>query len=162
MEFSSTPEEREEAISNCLDVISADYDDMVKLVARSPLILEEADIDLRSLTAQLVRPNLIFVRLVFLIFYFNQSSFLPMASNDSNPVARTITISVIDYYHRFRAYQASHPFPSFYYTVSMYVREWVGITNDEDWEEYIFQVRVLAPYILYSPFLISSYLGYWS
>ena len=61
MEFSSTPEEREEAISNCLDVISADYDDMVKLVARSPLILEEADIALRSLTAQLVRPNLIFL-----------------------------------------------------------------------------------------------------
>ena len=68
MEFSSTPEERGEAIRNCLDTISADYNKMVKLIARAPLILKEADIALHSLTAQLVRPNLIFVRLVFLIF----------------------------------------------------------------------------------------------
>ena len=69
MEFSSTPEEREEALHDCLEVILADYNEMVELVARSPLLLEEANIALRGLTAQLVRFNLIFVRLIFLIFF---------------------------------------------------------------------------------------------
>ena len=55
MEFSSTPEERDEAIRDCLDVISDDYNEMVELIARSPLVLEEANVALRGLTAQLVR-----------------------------------------------------------------------------------------------------------
>ena len=63
MEFSSTPEERDEAIRDCLDVISDDYNEMVELIARSPLVLEEANVALRSLTAQLVRLTLVFVKL---------------------------------------------------------------------------------------------------
>ena len=60
MEFSSTLEEREEALHDCLEVILADYNEMVELVACSLLLLEEANIALHGLTAQLVRSNLFF------------------------------------------------------------------------------------------------------
>jgi len=70
-----------------------------------------------------------------------------MYDSDNDPVARIITISVIDYCHRFRAYRALYHFPSFYYPLSMYVREWVGITSDFYWDVYIIQVLVLSPYI---------------
>ena len=63
-------------------------------------------------------------------------------------MAHIITASVIDYCHRFRAYHARYHFPSFYYPVSYYVREWAGITDDDDWGVYISQVLVLSPYIL--------------
>ena len=73
-----------------------------------------------------------------------------MYDSDNDPVVRIITISVIDYCHHFRAYHASYHFPSFYYPVSLYVRTWVGLTNDDDWEVYINQVFLLSPYILIS------------
>jgi len=63
MEFSSTPEERDEAIRDCLDVISDDYNEMVELIARSPLVLEEANVALCGLIAQLVCLIFVFVRL---------------------------------------------------------------------------------------------------
>ena len=73
-----------------------------------------------------------------------------MYDSDNDPVARIITTSVIDYCHRFRAYRASHHFPSCYYPVSLYIRKWFGLTNDDDWEVYINQVFLLSPYILIS------------
>ena len=57
MEFSSTPEEREEALRDCLDVILDDYNSMVKLIALAPLSLGEANIALCGLTDQLVRSD---------------------------------------------------------------------------------------------------------
>jgi len=54
MEFKSTPEEREEAICYCLEAIADDFNEMVILIGHSPLILKEANIALRNLTAQLV------------------------------------------------------------------------------------------------------------
>jgi len=55
MEFESTPEEREEAIRCRLEAVADDFNEMVLLIGRSPLILEEANIALRGLTDQLVR-----------------------------------------------------------------------------------------------------------
>ena len=63
MEFSSTPEERDEAIRDCLNSISDDYNEMVELIAHSLLVLEEANVALRGLTAQLVRLLLSLFRL---------------------------------------------------------------------------------------------------
>jgi len=63
MEFSSTKEEREDAIRECLEVILADYEEMVDLIARSPLLLEDANVALRGLTAQLVSPVFVFCQI---------------------------------------------------------------------------------------------------
>ena len=73
-----------------------------------------------------------------------------MYDSDNDPIACIITLSIIDYCHRFRAYRTSYHFPSLYYPVSLYVRKWVGLTNDDDWEVYINQVFLLSPYILIS------------
>jgi len=55
MEFESTPEEREEALRYRLEAVADDFNEMVVLIGRSPLILEEANIALCGLTDQLVR-----------------------------------------------------------------------------------------------------------
>ena len=69
MEFSSTKEEREDANRERLEVISDDYKEMVALIARSPLLLEDANVSLRGLTAQLVILFL-FVKFLILICLF--------------------------------------------------------------------------------------------
>ena len=73
-----------------------------------------------------------------------------MYDSDNDPIAHIITLSVIDYCHRFHAYRASYQFPSLYYPVSLYVRKWFGLTNDDDWDVYINQVFLFSPYILIS------------
>jgi len=54
MEFESTPEEWKEAIRYRIEAVADDFNEMVILIGRSPLILEEANIALCGLTDQLV------------------------------------------------------------------------------------------------------------
>ena len=63
MEFSSTKEEREDANREHLEAISDDYKEMVALIAHSPLLLEDANVALRGLTAQLVSPVFVFCQI---------------------------------------------------------------------------------------------------
>jgi len=63
MEFSSTKEEREDANRERLEAISDDYKEMVALIARSLLLLEDANVSLRGLTAQLVSPVFVFCQI---------------------------------------------------------------------------------------------------
>ena len=66
MEFEINPEDRAKIKLDCLNFVSKQYDEMVEFVARSPLILEDANILLSSLTSLLVR---LFLLLHFFLFF---------------------------------------------------------------------------------------------
>ena len=59
---------------------------------------------------------------------------------DEVPVVQDLVLSVIEYCHHFRMYYSSYTFPDDYYTLSRYVRVWLEVSTDAEWEHLIDRV----------------------